>query len=90
MLKVSGYDIKEVLNKSAFDFIDTKDHRRMIESINRRLSSPDKAYTEVALVLKSGERKLVNMKGELIRYENKNALLLVFSDIDSQKQKILP
>ncbi|MDP4190753.1 MAG: PAS domain-containing protein [Bacteroidota bacterium] len=90
MLKVSGYEIKEVLNKSAFDFIDTKDHRRMVESINRRLSSPDKTYTEVGLILKSGKRKLVNMKGELIRYENKNALLLVFSDIDSPKKKSLP
>lgn len=86
ILKAGGYDQEDMLNHTVFEFIDEKYHKKVIESINRRLSGSEPAPIEIEIKLKSGERITVLTKGELIRFNNKNALLIVSVDI-SQRRK---
>lgn len=86
MLKAGGYEPEEILNKSIFNFIDEKYHKVIVEGINRRLSGSEAQPIEIEIILKSGKRRTVLTKGELIRYEDKNALLIISMDITQRKQ----
>ncbi|MGE5681975.1 MAG: PAS domain S-box protein [Bacillota bacterium] len=86
MLKAGGYEPEDMLQKPVFNFIDEKYHRFVIEAINRRLSGYDSEPIEIEIILKSGKRRTVLTKGELIRYENKNALLIVSVDITQRRR----
>lgn len=85
MLKAGSYEPGEMLHKSVYDFIDSKYHQTVAEGLKRRFSGQPQTPIEIEIILKSGERRAVLTKGELITYEGQPAIVIVSVDITDRK-----
>lgn len=84
--KAIGYSRKDLLGRSMTDFIHPDDRGLAKKNLNLRLSDSLKDEYEIRLISGSGDIIVVVIKGRLIEFEKKPAVMLVLNDITKQKE----
>lgn len=80
-----GYKADEMIGTDVITYV-AEEYRDSIQNkITLRLQNMDMPSYEIEIASKTGERYSVLIKGALIRYHNKDAVLLVLTDITERK-----
>jgi len=88
-ISMSGYSMKELLNKSIFDFVDKEDQEMVIErSKLRQLGHDIIASYEVKTINRHGKVRHFDLKINPTNYNGKGALLGVGTDITARKKNL--
>ena len=81
-----GYTHDELINKPMTDFIVPEYLPRVAQSISRRMEGRIIEPYEIEVLTKSGERRVVIVRGSLIEFAGAPASLNVLTDITERKQ----
>ena len=83
---ILGYDCKELIGKSMLDYVDDNYKDIVAESIKKRKIEEKVDDYIINVVTKSGEKRIVIVRGILTTYENEEAILGVLIDITEIKK----
>jgi len=82
---VFGYSKEEMIGKEMTELIYQESIPFIVENLKKRVSGEKVTPYEVQAHRKNGDRIHVAIRGNLIKYDQENAVLLVISDITSRK-----
>ncbi len=85
--EILGYLPEEVLGNDIFDFIPQKYHTKIRNSVSQRHLNQNVESYEFEILHKNGVLKNVLLRGSMIKYQNKDAILAVLTDITMRKQQ---
>lgn len=81
-----GYSREEWIGSSLFSYIGSEIHEKIHDNIERRKKGSIIKDYEVPIISKNGTIVIVDVKGSLIRFNNKPAALAVLTDITARKK----
>lgn len=84
--KAIGYAEKDLTGRSMTDFIHPDDRGLAKKMLNLRLSDSLKDEYEIRVISAAGDVIIVNIKGRLIEFDKKPAVMLLLNDITKQKE----
>ncbi|UUX92435.1 PAS domain-containing protein [Methanoplanus endosymbiosus] len=84
--KAIGYFRKDLVGRSLTDYIHPDDRGLAKKMLNLRLSDSLKGEYEIRLISGSGDVIIVNIRGRLIEFDKKPAVMLVLNDITKRKE----
>ncbi len=80
-----GYSSEEWIGSSLFSYIGSEIHKKIQDNINREKRGEVTKDYEVPIISKNGKTLIVDVKGSLIQFNRKPALLAVLTDITERK-----
>ncbi|PJE77206.1 hypothetical protein COV05_00300 [Candidatus Uhrbacteria bacterium CG10_big_fil_rev_8_21_14_0_10_48_16] len=86
-MHIIGYDKKDLIGKEFLKFIDPNDQERVVKNYVRRLKGEDvKSRYEFNLVLKNGEKVLVEVNASQVRIGGKVGVMAILRDVTKDNE----
>lgn len=85
-MKHSGYSYTDLIGKSPLKFIDPSYHSQAVNNLIKQVKGDNDDNWEMKLIYKNGEKRIVTVKSSVIKFKNKNSLLIVLTDITEQRK----
>ncbi len=86
MIESTGIQPDDVLNTSVFDYVEPVYHARVAAAIRGRAATGRDEPYEIEIVSRSGEHRIVLIRGAVIEFDGSPATLNVLTDITDRKR----
>jgi PAS domain S-box-containing protein len=83
---IFGYTKEEMIGKKFIDLVAEEDRNIVYENVKYRTENGKSSFYELQAYKKNGERIDIHVRGNFVKYENKDSQLVIIDDITTRKR----